>query len=102
MLHALGARDDVLVSLECCQIGCHEAHCGATGFNVNHLRHVAQSVDNHLCVIAVRQVFRHDTASCLSVDDECAVADAFRRWQFNACVDMAGSLNDILHVLFYV
>ena len=55
------------------QIGRHEPHGCAGSFDVYHLRHIADGIDDDLCIITVAQVLGQSLPSAERIDDECAV-----------------------------
>ena len=66
MLHAVGTSDDVGAAHNT-QIGRHESHGGTCCLDVYLIGHVSQGLYDHLCIIAIAQVFRQVAPSTQSI-----------------------------------
>ena len=102
MLHALRTRDDVFLAIAGSQIGRHETHGGSCRFDVNLIGVGLQRIDNHLCVIAVRQVLWQHVTARQRMNNQCTVRDAFRRRQLHRQVECLGGCYVILHVVLTI
>ena len=76
LFHAVGTRDDMLARLRG-EERREEAHRRARPLDVNLVRASLHRVDNHLRVVAHREVLRQYVAARQRMNDKCAVADAF-------------------------
>ena len=76
LLHALSAGDDMFSgsNTEVCS---EKTHGCTSGHDIDGFRHILQSVDHDVGIVAVRKVLRTDVSLCQCVENECAVAYAF-------------------------
>ena len=101
LLHAVGAREHVFARRGS-EVSREEAHRRARSLDVYLVRAALHCVDNHLRVVAHREVLRQDVAARQRMNDERAVADALRCRQSDCSVNCLGCSYGVLHdaVLF--
>ena len=78
MLHSIGAGDDVFATVGSRQVGRQETHGGATGFDVNFIRHILQGSHHDVGIVTAAEVVGMCIASCQCIDDKSPVTDALR------------------------
>ena len=97
-LHAVGTGQHVLARSGG-QVGRHEAHSRTCGLDVYRWGHVAQCIEYHFGVVAVRQVVGRHSSSGQRIDYQCPVADAFRCGQVYRGVDSFRCSEYVFHNL---
>ena len=69
------------------------------GVDVNHLRHVAQGVDDYPRVVTVRHIVRHHPSAGQGIDNQRPVADALRSRQVNRRINPFRCSKYVFHIL---
>ena len=63
VLHALRARQHVLLAVPHRQQGSHKTHGRTAGLDIHFVRIVPQCTDNHLRIVAIRQIIGHNATT---------------------------------------
>ena len=100
MFHAFGTSKGMTAARCHTQIGRQESHSCSCCLDVNHIGPVTQRSYDDFRVIAVAQVLWKGMTAREGMQNQCAVTDAFRGWQFYGITQMFGRINGILHECF--